>query len=183
MFVFILCPKTFKIAFRYFADNHFPLTHFFVESQGSKEKFTHSHKNFFFHQNKYLTQATSTQLLKHSHCPKVEKLFTPFLIFSFSTSLRFTFAMTYQVKVCCKEGKKLDIHLTSITFTHYYHNYENSNNKRYHTPKQHYYSNQIQGTLLQEKQDYTIVDKQKGKITKLTQTEFELDEDLQVSLF
>ena len=44
-------------------------------------------------------------------------------------------------------------------------------------------SNQIQGTLLQEKQDYTIVDKQNGKITKLTQTEFELDEDLQVSLF
>ena len=43
--------------------------------------------------------------------------------------------------------------------------------------------NQIQGTLLQEKQDYTIVDKQKGKITKLTQTEFELDEDLQVELF
>ena len=44
-------------------------------------------------------------------------------------------------------------------------------------------SNQIQGTLLQEKQDYTIVDKQKGKITKLTQTEFALDEDLQVLLF
>ena len=44
-------------------------------------------------------------------------------------------------------------------------------------------SNQIQGTLLQEKQDYTIVDKQNGKITKLTQTEFELDEDLQVELF
>ena len=44
-------------------------------------------------------------------------------------------------------------------------------------------SNQIQGTLLQEKQDYTFVDKQNGKITKLTQTEFELDEDLQVLLF
>ena len=44
-------------------------------------------------------------------------------------------------------------------------------------------SNQIQGTLLQEKQDYTIVDKQNGKITKLTQTEFELEEDLQVLLF
>ena len=44
-------------------------------------------------------------------------------------------------------------------------------------------SNQIQGTLLQEKQDYAIVDKQKGKITKLTQTAFELDEDLQVELF
>ena len=43
--------------------------------------------------------------------------------------------------------------------------------------------NQIQGTLLQEKQDYTIVDKQKGKITKLTQTEFELDEKVQVGLF
>lgn len=39
-----------------------------------------------------------------------------------------------------------------------------------------------QGTLLQEKQDYTIVDKQKGKIIKLTQTEFELDEDVQISL-
>ena len=44
-------------------------------------------------------------------------------------------------------------------------------------------SNKIQGTLLQAKQDYTIVDKQKGKITKLIQTEFELDEDLQVELF
>ena len=44
-------------------------------------------------------------------------------------------------------------------------------------------SNQIQGTLLQEKQDYTIMDKQKGKITKLTQTEFELEEEVQVSLF
>ena len=44
-------------------------------------------------------------------------------------------------------------------------------------------NNQIQGTLLQEKQDYTIVDKQNGKITKLTQTEFELEEDMQVSLF
>ena len=40
-----------------------------------------------------------------------------------------------------------------------------------------------QGTLLQEKQDYTIMDKQKGKITKLTQAEFELDEDMQILLF
>ena len=40
-----------------------------------------------------------------------------------------------------------------------------------------------QGTLLQEKQDYTIVDKQNGKITKLTQTEFKLKEDIQVWLF
>ncbi len=46
-----------------------------------------------------------------------------------------------------------------------------------------YNSTQIQGTLLQEKQDYTIIDKQKGKITKLTQTEFELDEDMQILLF
>ena len=142
--------------------------------------------------------------------------------------------MTYQVKVCCKEGQKLDIHLTSITFTHYYHNYEPTvgvaklqitkditfPNSTITAIKQGtvltlphkeetkdctlimefqdrsfffesyvslYYkthnSNQIQGTLLQEKQDYTIMDKQKGKITKLTQTEFELDEDLQVSLF
>ena len=45
------------------------------------------------------------------------------------------------------------------------------------------YWDKIQGTLLQAKQDYTIVDKQKGKITKLIQTEFELDEDLQVELF
>lgn len=67
-----------------------PLTHFFVESQGSKKKFTHSHKNFFFHQNKDLTQATFTQLLNLPILPKAEKLFTPFLIFSFSTSLRFT---------------------------------------------------------------------------------------------
>ena len=43
--------------------------------------------------------------------------------------------------------------------------------------------NQIQGTLLQEKQDYTIMDKQKGKITKLTQTEFALGEDIQIGLF
>ena len=44
-------------------------------------------------------------------------------------------------------------------------------------------SNQIQGTLLQEKQDYTIMDKQKGKIIALTQTEFRLKEDIQVGLF
>ena len=68
----------------------FPLTHFLVESQGSKEKFTHSHKNFFFHQNKDFTQATFTQLLNLPILPKAEKLFTSFLIFSFSTSLRFT---------------------------------------------------------------------------------------------
>ena len=42
---------------------------------------------------------------------------------------------------------------------------------------------QIQGTLLKEQQDYTITDKQKGKITALTQTEFKLEEDVQVSLF
>jgi len=73
-----------------FAGNNFPLTHFFEISQGSKEKFTHSHKNFFFHQNKNLTYATFTQLLNLSILPTAEKLFTPFLIFSFSTSLRFT---------------------------------------------------------------------------------------------
>ena len=44
-------------------------------------------------------------------------------------------------------------------------------------------NSQIQGTLLQEKQDYTIMDKQKGKIIKLTQTEFELEEDMQAGLF
>ena len=44
-------------------------------------------------------------------------------------------------------------------------------------------SNQIQGTLLKEQQDYTILDKQKGKITSLTQTEFKLKEDVQVGLF
>jgi hypothetical protein len=44
-------------------------------------------------------------------------------------------------------------------------------------------NNQIQGTLLQEKQDYTIMDKQKGKIIALTQTEFRLKEDIQVGLF
>ena len=43
-------------------------------------------------------------------------------------------------------------------------------------------SNQIQGTLLQEKQDDTIVDKQNGKITALIQTEFKLKEDIQVGL-
>jgi len=42
---------------------------------------------------------------------------------------------------------------------------------------------QIQGTLLKEQQDYTILDKQKGKITALTQTEFKLKEDIQVGLF
>ena len=44
-------------------------------------------------------------------------------------------------------------------------------------------NNQIQGTLLREQQDYTILDKQKGKITALTQTEFKLKEDIQVGLF
>ena len=44
-------------------------------------------------------------------------------------------------------------------------------------------STQIQGTLLIEQQDYTILDKQKGKITALTQTEFKLEEDIQVGLF
>ena len=42
---------------------------------------------------------------------------------------------------------------------------------------------QIQGTLLKEQEHYSITDKQKGKITALTQTEFKLEEDVQVSLF
>ncbi len=44
-------------------------------------------------------------------------------------------------------------------------------------------SNQIQGTLLNEQEHYFITDKQKGKITALTQAEFKLEEDVQVSLF
>ena len=44
-------------------------------------------------------------------------------------------------------------------------------------------NNQIQGFPLQENQDYTILEKQKGKISKLTQLDFDLEEDLQVSLF
>ena len=44
-------------------------------------------------------------------------------------------------------------------------------------------NNQIQGFPLQENQDYTIIEKQKGKISKLTQMDFNLEEDLQVSLF
>ena len=109
LLVFIIRSKTFKIAFRYFAGNHFPLTHFFVESQGSKEKFTHSHKNFFFHQNKDLTQATFTQLLNLPILPTAEKLFTSFLIFSFSTSLRFTSLWLIKSKCVQRRVRSSDI--------------------------------------------------------------------------
>ena len=39
------------------------------------------------------------------------------------------------------------------------------------------------GIPLQEGKHFQILNKEKGKITKLTQTEFELEEDLQVLLF
>jgi hypothetical protein len=39
------------------------------------------------------------------------------------------------------------------------------------------------GIPLQEHKHFQILNKERGKITKLTQTEFELEEDMQVSLF
>ena len=39
------------------------------------------------------------------------------------------------------------------------------------------------GIPLQEGKHFQILNKERGKITKLTQTEFELEEDLQVGLF
>ena len=43
--------------------------------------------------------------------------------------------------------------------------------------------NQISGMPLNENQDYKILSNERGKISKLTQTEFELEEERQVSLF
>jgi len=41
----------------------------------------------------------------------------------------------------------------------------------------------ISGMPLQEGKHFQILNKEKGKISKLTQTEFELDEEVQVGLF
>ena len=41
----------------------------------------------------------------------------------------------------------------------------------------------ISGIPLQEGKHFQILNKEKGKISKLTQTEFELDEEVQVELF
>jgi hypothetical protein len=41
----------------------------------------------------------------------------------------------------------------------------------------------ISGMPLQEGKHFQILNKEKGKISKLTQTEFALDEDIQIGLF